>query len=67
MVSVIEFAYFYTWRLWVYMREEFQRSRKVNERLGKKNRIQLFRRTVAPEETNFKPFYNKHTDRVFLQ
>lgn len=68
LLSLVELAYFYTWRLWREIKKDYNGRNKTQNIFSTKNnhlrKVYPFR---VPFEMNSKPFYNKHTDRIFLR
>lgn len=67
LLSIIEFAYFYTWRLWKTIERDYKADHSDHKGglmvFKKSTKIHPFR----PQEMNSKSFYNKETDRYFLR
>lgn len=70
LLSIVEFAYFYTWRLWKAIQRDYY---KADGQDGQRsNGLMVFHRSkkvhpFRPVEMNSKGFYNKETDRYFLR
>lgn len=63
-LNVVEFFYFYTWRLW---RETERLYHKSNDKDRGTRKVQPFQQPLAIEWLSERPFYNADTDRYFLR
>lgn len=63
-LNLVEFFYFYTWRLW---RETEKLYHKSNEKDRATRKVQPFQQQLAINWPAERPFYNANTDRYFLR